>query len=86
MEDAVELLEKRSNNYSDRPYIPMVNLYVQLWMQQNVPTSFGISESVGLSLQHSSHMVTIGTNTAVYFNKHSDPVHLSSIDLSRPRK
>lgn len=32
MEDAIELLEKRSNNYSDRPYIPMINLYVPPWM------------------------------------------------------
>lgn len=27
LEDAVELLEKRSGIYSDRPYAPMIDLY-----------------------------------------------------------
>ncbi len=31
-EDNVELLEKRSAIYSDRPYMPMVDLYVFLYI------------------------------------------------------
>lgn len=30
LEDSVELLEKRSGIYSDRPYMPMLELYVAL--------------------------------------------------------
>lgn len=30
VDDAMELMEKRSNNYSDRPYFPMLDLYVSI--------------------------------------------------------
>lgn len=91
VDDATELLEKRSNIYSDRPSVPMMDLYVsRLWvcgyyLTPSFMTPLSLVQGVHLLL-HSSGMDRFGKSTAVISSKCLDQRRHSDIDLYRLRK